>query len=1593
MTTEKTTAELIASALRERIASRNSPVRFGILAQNLPPFDVQTLYTKLIEGIPDAQAMFRLALIGFDDNAFPEGVATMAEQAVEWRNDPSMTVPLIVILNPQRVIEIEKIHSLELLEPFEDTQLQRAICKTGRKQSKTHPNATQVELLWDVLCKKSSGLRIPIVTAQLAAFYEAIQSQEHPGTAIVQLGLLPDPALDKHMQDRDTLKKRLKSNYERVLDLLALDKGAYRALAAGLKKDATTHQDTFVKVQAYTQKPSITTLSKLTYDAVVALWKAKDESVNQPQTDKPARKRKESQEPQIDTILIERFLDRAPLEPELQDMLVNEFEHVREDPSNDQPPAHEDDVYPYEAVIDGYELTARRPDEAATDDKNKRHPLENWMRQWVQTDRWGGIIQSKAFSGSSEQNDASSKSSKQGVSLVEMLEAATELSFTPFQPLDKQHPPDAPERISLLSLFEALDKALEQTEDGDKLANLLTTLHQKRSRLAAYRISLLYYPMHVIAIEDKRTLLVDYIQAYEHLAQCLQSVCLQATKQFPDTVEQALAQFLALDTVIINRKGNEAALLTSLHPLHVWKWYELARRRDASTETWSDAEKAMLTTRIKNLPTQLNTLLLHTHMFFSSRHVSETHLVIADTIQSKSDDVTMGIPLYQPIAKQQPSREGFDHITKLLEQFLALYPPARIGLVMTIIDPPPTTLSTVLKACHTLSQDAILHGASIQVYRTNTQVEAYDIWSRRDDDVLELFYDNPHWTFNVDIAHTSYGAIAEHIQQRAKQHIIILSDPSDAVALLTLQTARATPGPFDVPMHITYDRIRDNVRIATAPVGGLFESYTNIRSSLTGELYQRTVGVSSRSAIEKTELEQLAAASYWLIVIDRLHSTLEMPTVGQRIAWKPVGTRTLSVWTQDKQRWQEHFADADLDVAHIDNYLTVFPDGLLTTLVKLVPSAAADETRHEQQTSEKTTVFRLRAIMTILQWHRQKNPLSVLLNIDPQHTDQFIDWFGQDVPQKHDQTYVLAVQYDDQAQTLLFDVVAVQAFDSDEPMTPLPDSKEVLKPLQTFARTLETLFASDAEKTVLAPIRRELLRVSLSTAVFTPPYSQQETATIQHEQKKHLKAEWERIINAMFQESHFGFKVQCLRHVRVYMQSTDSIEHTHSVDHDHDHDHTPFNMEIVDLSVASVSPSASVHVEPPESASAAAPSPIEVAKSASAPTPAPVEPPVEEKVEENRISDPEATTQKPAHVQHDITKQAAQLRRVLMDYGIAVAKIDEERTQVGPRIIRYWVKLQPPAGRLSEIQKYAEDIARELESRSVPLIDNIPGERYVGIDLPRHEPEIKPLDPALNTLPDNQRNTLMFAVGVDMAGNAIQQDLVRLPHMLVAGTTGSGKTMFLTTLIMSLVWRHIADELELLLIDPKETDFVIFQNLPHLRENRIFYDPEESISVLQNLTGDERDRRTSLLRSANCRNILEYNRRNPQQRLSWIVIVVDEFADIMLTLSRTERANFERQISRLAATGRNIGVHLVLATQRPTTDVVTGTIKANIPARISFRLPSNTDSRTILDRSGAERLLGQGDMLALFEAETQRLQGYFASFDDMDHLLNCLLAT
>ena len=353
-----------------------------------------------------------------------------------------------------------------------------------------------------------------------------------------------------------------------------------------------------------------------------------------------------------------------------------------------------------------------------------------------------------------------------------------------------------------------------------------------------------------------------------------------------------------------------------------------------------------------------------------------------------------------------------------------------------------------------------------------------------------------------------------------------------------------------------------------------------------------------------------------------------------------------------------------------------------------------------------------------------------------------------------------------------------------------------------------------------------------------------------------------------------------------------------------------------------------------------------------------------------------------------IRRTCGSIKAACQDFGIRVAEVSPDDVDVGPSVVRYKVRLAPGEDAM-RLRRQAENIARQLATTAVPIIDFLPGTHFEYLDLPREDRQVVLLEPCVPRIQGLSADALPILVGVTPSGDAVQLDLGddRMPHLLVAGGTGSGKTVFLYSVLVSLAKARAADELELVLVDPKRTDFAFFGRLPHLRNGEVITDARQGVEAMKTLVEADMVARTDTLSSAGARDLKAFNALGTGARMRPIVVVIDEYADLVSSLPSRDRQQFDTDVSRLAARGRNVGIHLVLATQRPTAEVVTGNIKANMACRISFSLPSHRDSQVILDARGAERLLRNGDMLLLLEGRLMRLQGYFIASNRIEAVL------
>jgi DNA segregation ATPase FtsK/SpoIIIE-like protein len=364
----------------------------------------------------------------------------------------------------------------------------------------------------------------------------------------------------------------------------------------------------------------------------------------------------------------------------------------------------------------------------------------------------------------------------------------------------------------------------------------------------------------------------------------------------------------------------------------------------------------------------------------------------------------------------------------------------------------------------------------------------------------------------------------------------------------------------------------------------------------------------------------------------------------------------------------------------------------------------------------------------------------------------------------------------------------------------------------------------------------------------------------------------------------------------------------------------------------------------------------------------------------------------------DDSLRSALLEDTLASFGVGAKVMHTER---GPSITRY--ELKPERGiKISRISALSDDIALALAATSVRIEAPIPGKSAVGIEVPNAQTSIVAISEILQAIP--QRGTvppLHMALGKDITGRPVFGDLGKMPHLLVAGATGSGKSVCLNGIIASLLVSATPDQVQMLFIDPKRVELTVYNGIPHLIKE-VITDARLAAGALFEMTR-EMDSRYERFAKAGVRKIEEYNAKFPSETLPFIVIVIDELADLMLIAP----AKVETTICRLAQLARATGIHLVVATQRPSVDVITGIIKANIPSRIAFAVSSQVDSRTILDMVGAERLLGRGDMLYLpidapkpvrcqgaliTSAEVSRLVEFWAKQARPDNLLDVDIA-
>jgi hypothetical protein len=1516
---------------------------FGVLVRDMPEFDPQSLLEGLAERQGDIR--FRIAMpgyslqegkqlknkagaLGFSQETF----VTTVEGAERWRNDVDVK-DTIVVVTPR---EIAKLNSLNRFTTLRSDELYDQVCEEGR--AKLGVNDAQRQL-WKALDSKRVRRAVPL--EGLLAYFAELQGcneqqiPERSRDVLYLLGLLPDPALFRNPTSA-RIAARLEDNQKTVDQLEMLTRADRQRISKALASKAETKvggqlRAIYLKVMAFYREQSPEKLRELTLDDAHRLLRTKsqdgkgdDTESNSEQKNGDTPEARPTHNPTVramDLILQDDEEALAALADVIQEAIGSEEEDE--------------------------EIEAKDPETGVVLDVKKRHPFLRIIERFITATGWGARLDL-------------------GANVLSLDEAIAQLDKAEAQVFDP-----CGKEWDLRGVLGGL------VQDGHLEFPILESFDEfvgMRSQLVPHLRGLVLQPLvQLNARADLLERAQRYLTAYESLTEGLKRSYEAIADVAPDGVQILVSRVLALDTIILKTGESFKAILSPLHPLHLWKYIELSRQLRVQAGSISDTEKELLRSRVDELPNFVTTLYVSAYM------TKAGHKVLPEA------GVRDGIPYYEELAHQYAGRDGVHEIARLLDKFCVLHPHARFGLRVAFIDPP--DVEFVLKEIVRLASGSGLDVDAVHVrlfftQRPNPAVGALG-GGAEDEEGAERYRgisSSSQFTLEVCDELLKLEQVAEKLREHPA-HVAVLFDPSNAKTLRFARSPSLVVHPICLPMQFSYDKITRSVKVIPASDGGVFADHNDLRNRLSNLLTGSFFGVAAELKAEEQQLQKLTKGCAWLVVADRAQEgalSIGVP----RISLKRTGKRDVSVYAQDKNKFVAEF-DRQLRKC---NYTPTRPaverliddlGGLLTDGLLGLVSQSGGTTLDERRTQG------LVGTLVTSSWYRRQHPESLLVSIDSPEAKRWLEL--RDDGSRADLFGVV-----DDGDGCTIDILEVKTYAQPEDAYRVAGgeiSGDAVDQLLNTARIIEEIFQLDPNtQRLVGPQRREVLRQHLFRECFLEDRTDTE------------KQYWSKRLNEVFAlQTKVRLRLS-LAVVGLTQSRASSVRVLKSNGRD---------VRLIELTEDEVRRYVTDHVQPlgPSKSKPAG----NGGSSGSAPPQAPQGALAETRTEdissqESRTAildaavDPiamgrDATREEPPTVGNDpdeqqlIVQQGDRLRKILRDYGVQVQDLDPHKAQVGPSVIRYRVRLRAGSP-VSKLRSRAEDIGRELAAKTTPFIDNIAGENFVGIDLERPRRQFMPLQVAIDELDGPAGLQLPIAVGVTPGAEHVNLDIVQLPHLLVAGSTGSGKTVFLHAVLLSLISKLPPSRLELLIIDPKATDFVLYNGLPYLRGGRVITEAEDAIAELERLTNEELRERTRTLQQARVPNISEFNASNSLTPLKPIVVVIDEYADLMAVLSKKDRQDFEREINRLAQRARSVGIHLVLATQRPTADIVTGLLKANMPCRISFRLPSRVDSQTILDQTGAENLLGKGDMLLLMNDRLVRLQGYYMSPAEMSERLS-----
>lgn len=1128
----------------------------------------------------------------------------------------------------------------------------------------------------------------------------------------------------------------------------------------------------------------------------------------------------------------------------------------------------------------------------------------------------------------------------------------------------------------LVKVWDRLEKLNQIIPEGETISSDLRDYLDLRNKLFVYRKRLQDAPMFPVIANIK--LFSDYLIAYEKLLNSINSDFPKIWSIAAYNAKEIVSTIMALDYVfVLGDNQRTHSIPTPLNPLYLWKYIRLAEEmldsRDiGETEEGmlSEDDKDFIIRKSEDIPDPLSLMLVPAIV---TQNENPIYLPLSGRLGT--------LPVYSTKRQINQSENGIDTLKNSIIRYVCLYPHSGMMLRLCIIDPPSVeTVVSMLKSLDN-SKEFSIEGIDLSIYRTK---ETPSDWLSIDDASLNEGMlgkykgkKNLNFKFHIHNKANDYVDILNHIEDNI--HIMILFDPNETKVDNALNNRNIHIHPLCVPKVYTYNPLEDSVEIRPSNEGGVFSTYSNIIEKLS----EHPSSLSHTSTFFKTPLKEttykkMLETSDWLIILDQnlRNWDIMLKSSSEKLYYKEDSYRSIGIYSNNCRKFIRgynelistlgNFIPEESGVKNvIESVREINNDGLLS-IVSHSSNRIFDSTHGKGNLGL--------AIAAII--YKQMNPNALLVSMDSQLAREWLSNRDEGILPD-----LIGINISPESEGLAeIDLIEVKTHRDN------PNSFRITNNNRIEGHAVEQVMALDGlANEIFGPTekittisRREILREQVFESLFQDKTDTKRKAKMSEQLNDLFAGRSKIIVNKQISFvdfdnddssvcDYYGTEEYNDIKIRLQIIGRDDIR---SVIASSENNVIP----IIETNLNNVESKNDDNGALKNVLDRTQPQDIELVTLS--------------QKDHNVQTEISPTSEEQEDERNEIEEKSSHLYNILCAFGIKIHKINPSLVLETARFTRY--KVEPKQGQsMRAIQSKAQDVAIQMEANGIVMINHIPNTHFISIDIPHSKP-FKPVQliEKLGAL-DNLQGYLNVIVGQNAENETVIEDIANMPHLLVAGTTGSGKTVFLYSVVVSLMYQYSPDEIQFLIVDPKQTDFTFFDNLPNLYGNHVITDAEEALTLINDINNTDKEERTRLLRESKCRDIISYNQKHLGKKMPRLVVIIDEYADLIATSeSNGNRQEFERTLNMLAQRVRNLGIHLIIATQRPSAKIVTGSIKANFPCRISFRLASHIDSQTILDETGAEDLLGRGDMILKTESKQIRIQGVYISEEELSEYIN-----